>query len=498
MVVPTISRFVGMMTAGAAGSAYYRYCHSKPALKRVATCIYPSAPALRFPYSNPIIQSLASRIYPIGRAFFNTAYRMIKSWLPKMPVLGSLTYVNVEKIEGQEKIERIVYPFFFRVTGKDILPDQKVYVLGTNHSFKEADYPPEALALIKACDLLLSEYPAEMALAKNPKEWQLQDAINTHLHVHKKLLSTDAEWFRTIASVHETMYGPGLNLDVLISYLKKLSSEIKEDQACWLDRISLADQTKIQTVLDQCELQLRDLDPLSVRFSLQIINQARDCTRDFNSGEKAILNNFHNRNRPIIELEEKLNDSIVVLEPRMGDIRRYDLEATLKDILLELEPKVEKAVSLKDRLLELKHDVEEGQQRVRKLQEVAKEEAPCKLDKLESLQSQLESLSSLLAQQLSELESESSKQALLDSILDGKTRFNFEEFEKEMLTLPGFKDWTVSYRNKTWLPKIPAAIQQKKNMAVIGGAFHLLGETGMVRSLRREGYDVKPVKALEE
>ncbi|HEX2580321.1 MAG TPA: hypothetical protein VHK67_07980 [Rhabdochlamydiaceae bacterium] len=87
MVVPTISRFVGMMTAEAAGSAYYRYCHSKPALKRVATRIYPSAPALRFPYSNPIIQSLASRIYPIGRAFFNTGYRMIKSWLPKTPLL---------------------------------------------------------------------------------------------------------------------------------------------------------------------------------------------------------------------------------------------------------------------------------------------------------------------------------------------------------------------------------------------------------------------------
>lgn len=114
------------------------------------------------------------------------------------------------------------------------------------------------------------------------------------------------------------------------------------------------------------------------------------------------------------------------------------------------------------------------------------------------LQSEAELLGSQIAQYLSELELESSKQALLDSILDGKTHFNFEEFEKEMLTLPRFKDWTLAYRNKTWFPKIPAAIQQKKDTAILGGAFHLLGETGMVRSLRIDGYDVSHVKSLEE
>jgi uncharacterized protein YbaP (TraB family) len=54
------------------------------------------------------------------------------------------------------------------------------------------------------------------------------------------------------------------------------------------------------------------------------------------------------------------------------------------------------------------------------------------------------------------------------------------------------------YRNNTWYPKIPLAIKKKKDTAIICGSGHLKGETGIVRSLRRDGYNVEHAKFLEK
>jgi hypothetical protein len=467
------------MAAGIAGSACYRHSYSNPIAKRIAARIYPTAKHHRTPHYNPLIQTIASRIYPIGRAFLDTAYRMMKSWLPKMPVLASFTYVNVEKIEGQEKIERIVFPSLFRVTGKDILPDQKVYLFGTTHTFKVTDYPPEALALINACNLLLSEFPAEMALSKNPYEWNLHEEINS-IHVHKKLLSVDEEWIGTLLSAYENAAGK-VDRNILFSKLKEKSREIQADQIRWLDRLSLADQTKIQTRLDECGLHIRDLDPLLVSHFLSVINEQRFRNYDFNTVDVAILNNFQKRNNSILELEDKLSDLSSSFDDRMQDILNYDLESTLEDILLELEPIAE--------------EPDELEQTLRELQETAEKVVPftyCEGTKCVEFKT-----SEALRSQLSLIQ-EARKLNMLRSLLDNKIYFNFEEYEKNWLADPAAADWTTPYRNKTFYPKIPVAIQQKKDIAVVCGAFHLVGETGMVRSLRREGYDVSHVKPLEK
>lgn len=92
---------------------------------------------------------------------------------------------------------------------------------------------------------------------------------------------------------------------------------------------------------------------------------------------------------------------------------------------------------------------------------------------------------------------EARKLHLLRSIVDDKIYFNFEEYEAKFLKRSE-EDWTMIYRNNTWYPKIPLAIQQKKDTALICGATHLIGESGIVRSLRRNGYDVNHAKAIEE
>ena len=326
-MVHFISRCAGIRDAGVAGSAHYRCSHSNPAMKRVPAHIFPTArtsrrshfnPATkrvpariystarppRFPNSNSVVQTIATRIYSMGRAFL-AAHRMIKSRMSRIPETPLLwTYFNVEEREGRAKIERIVYPFLFRVTGKDILPDQKVYLLGMHHRFKEADYPPGVFALIKSCTLLLSEFPAQMA---NPKGI-LDDGINILLNIHNKLLSVDKEWIGTFLSAYEAA-GGNLDIDILIPVLKEKNRKIKTDQACWLDRIPLADQTKIQTLLDELGLQLRALDPLSVFICLVSIKGFRASNYDFNTGELVILNNFRKRNCSIIELESTLGRS---------------------------------------------------------------------------------------------------------------------------------------------------------------------------------------------
>jgi len=485
-MVSIISRCIGRMAAGIAGSAYYRHSHSNPIAKRIATRIYPTATYHHAPFSNPLIQSLASRIYPIGRAFFDTAYKMMKSWLPKMPLLASFTYVSVEKVEGQEKIERIVYPFLFRVTGKDILPDQKVYLLGMNHSFKEADYPPEALALIYACDLLLSEALVSKDSSKIRREWLMQENVDTALHVHKKLLSLDKEW-REVLSAYKNATEE-VDMDELISEIEEKKCEIKADQASWLDRLSLADQTKIQTILDEYGLHLKELDPLSVSYCLHLTKSWRILNYgDFEQGETAILNNFLKRNCPIIELESRLSGLTFQVDAALKNILDYDLESTLKFIHLNLEPEVE--------------ETDEIQQGFRKIQELADKVSPFPVplpicEKNQENQKCVEFKTSEALKRHWSLVLEARKLGLLRSILADKIYFNFEEYEEKLLAIPSYTSWSMIYRNKTFYPKIPLAIQQKKDIAVICGAGHLIGETGIIRSLRRDGYDVNHVKDL--
>jgi hypothetical protein len=275
-------------------------------------------------------------------------------------------------------------------------------------------------------------------------------------------------------------------MDALIPKLKEKSCEIKADQTRWLDRLSLADQIKIQTRLDKCGLQLRDLDPVSVNFSLYTINEGYSNHYDFNTGEIAIIKNFQGRNCPVIELEDKLSSVAACFGERIGNTLEYNLESTLEDIFSELEPPVE--------------EEDELQQTLQELQLTGKKRGPfsmCEEDRDNEYCVEFKTAESF-KNHLSLIQ-QARKLGLLRSTLDDKIYFNFNEHEEKSLAADSLEtDWTEIYRNNTWYPKIPLAFQQKKDTAVICGSHHLLGESGMVRSLRREGYDVSHVKPLKK
>jgi hypothetical protein len=162
----------------------------------------------------------------------------------------------------------------------------------------------------------------------------------------------------------------------------------------------------------------------------------------------------------------------------MQHIINYDLESTLEDIHWELEPIVDEPDQLT--------------QALRNLQERAEKVVPLTLceDKCVEFKTP-EALRSQVS-----LIQEAHKLNMFRFLTDEKIYFNFDEYEKKWLADPEAADWTTIYRNKTFYSKIPVAIQQKKNTAVVCGAFHLAGKSGIIRSLRRDGYTVSHVKAL--
>jgi hypothetical protein len=166
----------------------------------------------------------------------------------------------------------------------------------------------------------------------------------------------------------------------------------------------------------------------------------------------------------------------------MDEFLDYNLESSLENILLALEPRTKK--------------IDEVQQQLQEIQEkVDDEHFP--LVECDDNEKCVEFKTSEAYRNHISLLLEAHKLSLLRSTLDDKIYYNFEEYEENWQKInPLVTDWTTLYRNNTWYPKIPLAIQQKKNTALICGDLHLIGETGMIRTLRRDGYDVSHIKAL--
>ena len=57
------------------------------------------------------------------------------------------------------------------------------------------------------------------------------------------------------------------------------------------------------------------------------------------------------------------------------------------------------------------------------------------------------------------------------------------------------KEWKtmVDDRNKAWIPLLTEQIN-KQSCFIAVGALHLPGEMGIIKLLRKEGYNVEPVK----
>lgn len=69
---------------------------------------------------------------------------------------------------------------------------------------------------------------------------------------------------------------------------------------------------------------------------------------------------------------------------------------------------------------------------------------------------------------------------------------------KKFQTTPNF-DFDEGYhfllagRNKLWMEKIPALINEKSTFIAVG-ALHLCGDEGLIHLLREKGYTLRPVK----
>lgn len=59
--------------------------------------------------------------------------------------------------------------------------------------------------------------------------------------------------------------------------------------------------------------------------------------------------------------------------------------------------------------------------------------------------------------------------------------------------ISGFEDDLLHQRNKNWIPLIKEAVMQQPSFFAVG-AGHLAGKEGVIHLLRKEGYDVRPVK----
>lgn len=55
-------------------------------------------------------------------------------------------------------------------------------------------------------------------------------------------------------------------------------------------------------------------------------------------------------------------------------------------------------------------------------------------------------------------------------------------------------DEMLSNRNERWMPKIKQSIEENSSVFIAVGFYHLFGECGIISQLRKEGYDVKPIK----
>ena len=83
----------------------------------------------------------------------------------------------------------------------------------------------------------------------------------------------------------------------------------------------------------------------------------------------------------------------------------------------------------------------------------------------------------------------------IDKLVTAWTGGHLDELEE--MVLKSFREYPEIYRqfiyqrNMNWLPKIELFLKQKKNVLVIVGAGHLLGDDGLLQLLQNRGYSIE-------
>jgi uncharacterized protein len=77
----------------------------------------------------------------------------------------------------------------------------------------------------------------------------------------------------------------------------------------------------------------------------------------------------------------------------------------------------------------------------------------------------------------------------------GNMRALEKEFSKERAKSPALYDALLGARNRKWMPKIEALLQQEEDYLVVVGTLHYVGREGLLTLLRKKGYKAVPLTA---
>jgi uncharacterized protein YbaP (TraB family) len=86
-------------------------------------------------------------------------------------------------------------------------------------------------------------------------------------------------------------------------------------------------------------------------------------------------------------------------------------------------------------------------------------------------------------------------QKLIAAWRTGNLRALEKEFQKERKKSPALYDALLGVRNRQWLPKIEALLEQDRNYLVVVGALHFVGREGLLSLLEKQGHKAVAVPA---
>ena len=88
-------------------------------------------------------------------------------------------------------------------------------------------------------------------------------------------------------------------------------------------------------------------------------------------------------------------------------------------------------------------------------------------------------------------------QKLIAAWRTGDLRALEKEFLKERKKSPELYDALLGVRNRQWLPKIEALLEQDRDYLVVVGALHFVGRDGLLSLLKKEGHKAVAVPAAK-
>ncbi len=195
-------------------------------------------------------------------------------------------------------------PFFCRVTGLGISPEQPFYILGVMHHQTELDYPPQVVETIKNCDVLVVE---QLLLNDLDTLRRLDGEVTSLLQL--KFRNRDIEW---LGSQMQKLGYSGENLQTNLSFIESKLTEFQSDSESWSLSLTAEKKDKIQTILKKYGLSLEGLHPFFVAAT--IAQEKRFCFQErVTTIEISFLKHFAKTGRLSQELEDFTNVSLIIM-----------------------------------------------------------------------------------------------------------------------------------------------------------------------------------------